>query len=236
MDMAQEDSLVAFVQLNQLVKMTKKLQEILQYQFKNEELLQKAVTHSSINSHIDGNYERLEFLGDRVLGVATASLLYRIFSQEPEGSLSQRFVRLVCKETVAEMALSLKLDHFMKVLSDDLRRNDNVLCDVMEAVIGAIYIDGGIDAAVDFVSNHWRELIDKNTTPPKDAKTALQEWAQHYGLSMPEYRVVRREGSEHEPIFVIEVAIGQRKASGQGHNKKQAEFAAAKALLELVQK
>lgn len=216
--------------------MIKELQEILKYRFKDESLLKKAITHSSVNSHVDGNYERLEFLGDRVLGMATASLLYRIFSSEPEGSLSQRFVRLVCKETVAEMALNLKLNHFMKVLSDDLRNNENVLCDVMEAVIGAIYIDAGIDAAVEFVSNHWRELIDKNTTPPKDAKTALQEWAQHRGMDKPQYAVVRREGSEHEPIFIMEVTVGQKKALGEGHNKKQAEFAAAKAMLELVQK
>lgn len=216
--------------------MINQLQTILKYHFKDEELLKKAITHSSVNSHIDANYERLEFLGDRVLGVATASLLYHIFSQEPEGSLSQRFVRLVCKETVAAMALNLQLNNFMIVLSDDLRHNDNVLCDVMEAVIGAIYIDGGIDAAVNFVNNHWRELIDKNTTPPKDAKTALQEWAQHYGYAMPQYKIVRREGSEHNPLFVVEVSINNNKALGEGHNKKQAEFAAAQSLLELVQK
>ena len=168
------------------------------------------------------------FLGDRVLGVAVASLLYRIFPSEPEGNLSQRFVGLVCKETVADMAKKLRLDNFMKVLSDDLRNNENVLCDVMEAVIGAVYIDGGIDAAVDFVDNHWRELIDRNTNPPKDSKTALQEWAHHHGLKAPEYIMVRREGSEHEPLFVMKVVLGNMSALGEGKNKKQAEFAAAK--------
>ncbi len=210
------------------------LQNILKYKFKQISLLQKAITHSSINSHIDGNYERLEFLGDRVLGVAVASLLYRIFPNEPEGNLSQRFVGLVCKETVADMAEKLHLNSFMRVLSDDLRTNENVLCDVMEAVIGAVYIDGGIDAAVDFVNNHWRELIDQNTTPPKDSKTALQEWAHHHGLNTPEYNMIRREGSEHEPVFIMQVVVGNMSALGEGKNKKQAEFAAAKVLLEQV--
>lgn len=211
------------------------LQNILKYKFKQISLLQKAITHSSINSHIDGNYERLEFLGDRVLGVAVASLLYRIFPNEPEGNLSQRFVGLVCKETVADMAKILYLDRFMKVLSDDLRTNENVLCDVMEAVIGAVYIDGGIDAAVDFVNNHWRELIDRNTNPPKDSKTSLQEWAHHHGYSAPEYILIRREGSEHEPLFIMQVVLGNMSALGEGKNKKQAEFAAARSLLEQIQ-
>jgi len=214
----------------------RKLIEILKYQFKDESLLTKAITHSSVNSHVDGNYERLEFLGDRVLGVATASLLYRIFPSEPEGSLSQRFVRLVCKETVAEMALKLQLNHFMKVLSDDLRTNENVLCDVMEAVIGAIYIDGGIEAAIEFVNNHWRELIDSHTNPPKDAKTALQEWAHHHGGTTPQYVVIKQLGSEHEPIFIVEATVGSHTAQGEGKNKKQAEFAAAQSLLKKVAK
>lgn len=216
--------------------MIKKLQEILKYQFKNPALLEKAITHSSVNSHVDGNYERLEFLGDRVLGVATAYLLYNIFNTEPEGSLSRRFVGLVCKETVSDMALQLQLDKFMKVLSPDLQHNENVLCDVMEAVIGAIYIDGGIDAAVEFVNNHWRELIDCHTSPPKDAKTSLQEWAHHHKLETPRYEMVARKGSEHEPVFVMKVISGPYNAQGEGKNKKQAEFAAAQSLLDMVQK
>ena len=125
--------------------MTETLQQILKYRFKDESLLRKAITHGSINSDVRENYERLEFLGDRVLGVATASLLYRLFPKEPEGSLSQRFVGLVCKETVAEVAKTLQLDKFMKVGNDELRSNENVLCDVCEAVIGAIYIDAGVE-------------------------------------------------------------------------------------------
>lgn len=209
------------------------LQDILKYRFKNKSLLEKAITHGSINPDVDKNYERLEFLGDRVLGVAIASLLYRIFPSEPEGNLSQRFVGLVCKETVAEVAKTLKLDVFMKVATEDLRMNENVLCDVCEAVIGAIYIDAGVDGAIEFVNNHWRELIDKNVAPPKDSKTNLQELSHHLKLGTPQYRLVSRSGSEHKPLFEMEVVLDDgQSAKGSGTSKKLAEFAAAEAMLE----
>lgn len=209
------------------------LQQILRYNFKDKELLRKAVTHGSVDSSLYANYERLEFLGDRVLGVAVASLLYKLFPNEPEGNLSQRFVGLVCKETVASVAKTLKLDEFMSVAVEELRHNENVLCDVCEAVIGAIYVDAGVDAAVEFVNNHWRELIDKNVAPPKDSKTRLQEMSHHLGYGVPQYRVIGRCGSEHEPIFKVEVSLGcDKSACGNGRSKKLAEFAAASALLE----
>ncbi len=211
------------------------LQQILKYQFKDVGLLHKAITHGSVHPEVYANYERLEFLGDRVLGVAVASLLYRLFPEEPEGNLSQRFVGLVCKETVAEVALSLKLDKFMNVAADELRHNENVLCDVCEAVIGAIYVDAGVDAAIEFVNMHWRELIDKNVAPPKDSKTRLQELSHHLGFGTPQYKVVGRSGSEHEPIFEVEVSLGRDKnAYGNGKSKKLAEFAAASAMLEKI--
>ena len=211
------------------------LQQILRYRFKDVGLLRRAITHGSVNSEATSNYERLEFLGDRVLGVAIASLLYKLFPKEPEGNLSQRFVGLVCKETVAEVALSLRLNEFMRVISDDLRKNENVLCDVAEAVIGAIYIDAGVDAAIEFVNNHWRELIDKNVAPPKDSKTKLQEFSHSLGLGTPQYKVISRTGSEHEPIFEVEVSLdGKKKATGKGRSKKLAEFDAARAMLEIV--
>ena len=211
------------------------LEQILKHNFKNPRLLDKALTHSSVNSHVDANYERLEFLGDRVLGVSIASLLYRLFPAEPEGSLSQRFTGLVCKETVAQVALSLQLDKFMKVSSEDIRSNENVLCDVCEAVIGAIFIDAGCEQAVEFVNEHWKELIDKNVAPPKDAKTLLQETAHNLGLGVPQYRLVSREGSEHEPLFHMEVVFpGGTAEAGSGRNKKLAEQeAAAKMLAKL---
>lgn len=213
----------------------KQLQQILRYQFNDDTLLAKALTHGSVNSDVLANYERLEFLGDRVLGEAVAHLLYNIFPNDPEGNLSQRFVRLVRKETVSDVALVLKLDEFMRVASDELRKNVNVLCDVCEAVIGAIYIDGGSDAAIEFVNNHWRELIDKNMEPPKDAKSRLQEIAHIKGYGIPQYRVVGREGSEHEPVFEVEVSLGVGKSvTAKGKSKKMAEMTAAETMLEKI--
>lgn len=211
------------------------LEKILKHQFKKTELLQKALTHGSVNSHVDANYERLEFLGDRVLGVSIASLLYQMFPNEPEGNLSQRFTSLVCKETVAEVARTLRLGEFMRVVGEEIRDNENVLCDVCEAVIGAIYIDGGVEAAINFVNNHWKELIDKNLAPHKDAKTLLQEVSHVKGLGAPVYRLVSRAGSEHEPTFRIAVVLKDGlEQVGEGRNKKLAEFDAASKMLEII--
>ena len=164
----------------------KELEKNLQYHFNNQHLLHQALTHTSKTGKLSENYERLEFLGDRVLGVAVAEMVYRVFPAEPEGSLSQRFMALVCKETVAEMALKLGLDRYIMAESVDVHHNDNVLCDVCEAVIGAMYLDGGCQTAIDFVQERWRPLVDTHTRPPKDAKTLLQEAAHE--------RVCRRRG------------------------------------------
>lgn len=217
------------------VQMIEKLEEILKHKFRHPDLLMKALTHGSINPHVSGNYERLEFLGDRVLGVSIASLLYQMFPSEPEGSLSQRFTGLVCKETVAMVAQRLHLDEYMVVASEDIRQNENVLCDVCEAVIGAIYIDGGVDGAIEFVNEHWKELIDKRVAPPKDTKSALQELAHAKGLGAPIYRVVERKGSEHNPLFFVGVSLtNMEEQVGQGHSKKLAEFDAAAKMLEKI--
>ena len=211
------------------------LQQVLKYNFNDEKLLKKAITHGSIDADVANNYERLEFLGDRVLGVAVAFLLYNLFPKEPEGNLSQRFVGLVCKETVADVARKLELDRYMNVASDDLRKNENVLCDVTEAIIGAIYIDGGVDGAIEFVNEHWKELIDKRVAPPKDTKSALQELAHAKGLGAPIYRVIERKGSEHNPLFFVGVSLtNMEEQVGQGHSKKLAEFDAAAKMLEKI--
>lgn len=213
--------------------MIEELEKILGYKYHNPALLKQALTHSSHTFHVEGNYERLEFLGDRVLGLAIASLLYKIFPKEPEGSLSQRHTGLVCKETVALVAKTLSLDKYMVVANEEIRENENVLCDVCEAVIGSIYIDSGCVAAIDFVNEHWRELIDKNVAPPKDAKTMLQEKAHAKGCGVPVYKLERREGSEHEPVFYISVTLnGLPPEVGEGRNKKLAEQEAAAKMLK----
>ena len=214
----------------------KDLEQVLKYKFKNPNLLKTALTHSSASSHVEKNYERLEFLGDRVLGVSVASLLYKIFPDEPEGNLSQRFTALVCQETVAEVARTLDLGRFMIVVGEEIRENESVLCDVCEAVIGAIYIDAGVEAAINFVNHHWGDLIDKRVAPPKDAKTTLQEIAHVKGFGAPHYEIINRQGPEHAPIFTVRLKLENGpEVTGKGHNKKLAEFAAAAKMLEQIQ-
>ena len=212
------------------------LEKILEYNFKNKKLLKQALTHSSITSHIGSNYERLEFLGDRILGVAIAATLYREFPQEPEGSLSPRHMHLVCKETVSEVAKQIHLDKHLFVATEDIRENENVLCDVCEAVIGAIFIDSNIDNALAFVQKHWKNLIHQDIAPPKDFKTRLQELAHAHGYQTPKYEVISRTGSEHEPTFTIKVSIDNLSPqSGSGHNKKMAEQAAAAKMISILE-
>ena len=215
--------------------MFEELQDIIHYRFANQSLLRQALTHSSHSIKIGENYERLEFLGDRVLGLSIAALLYQAFPNEPEGSLSPRFVGLVCRETVAAMAQKLQLDKYLVVADEEIRYNENVLCDVCEALIGAIFIDSDCDTAIKFVNTHWKDLIDKNVAPPKDAKTKLQEVACAKKLGTPKYCVISREGSEHEPIFHISVSLNDGQPTfGKGRNKKQAEQEAANNMLQRI--
>ena len=217
--------------------MFENLEKILGYQFKDSRLLQQALTHSSVTSHIGKNYERLEFLGDRVLGVAVANALFMEFPSEPEGSLSPRQTKLVCKETVAMVAKQLHLDQYMSVATEDIRENENVLCDVCEAVIGAIFIDSDAQTAINFVQEHWKNLLHKDMTPPKDAKTKLQELAHIKGFSTPIYKEISRTGSEHEPTFTMAVEINNLEPQmGHGHNKKLAEQEAATKMINLLEK
>lgn len=207
----------------------------LDYHFNDRHLLHQALTHTSKTGNLSENYERLEFLGDRVLGVAVAEMIYKCFPHEPEGNLSQRFMALVCKETVAEMALRLGLDRYIMAESIDVRHNDNVLCDVCEAVIGAMYLDGGCQTAINFVQQHWEPLVDTHTRPPKDAKTLLQEAAHEKNLPAPRYVEISREGAEHNPVFHMQVEIdGVEAQAGSGRNKKAAEQNAAEKMLAVL--
>jgi len=215
----------------------KSLEDILEYTFQNKALLEQALTHSSMTGDVKKNYERLEFLGDRVLGVSMAHLLYFTFQNEPEGFLSPRFVKLVRKETVAEVALELKLNNYIKANPQALLVNENVLCDVMEAVIGAICLDGGFETAIAFVDKHFKKHIEQSAEPERDHKTILQELAHQIKAGVPVYEVLKKEGSEHEPVFYIQVCLeGQGTAVGVGKNKKIAEQAAAAELLKILDK
>lgn len=206
------------------------------YEFKNKELLQQALTHSSYSHDLHKNYERLEFLGDRVLGLAMAQLLYKGFPEEPEGSLSPRHTRLVCKETVAKVALELKLDKYIRAENKNLCRNQNVLCDVAEAVIGAICIDSGMDEAVSFVDRHWEHFVNYASLPQRDSKSQLQEIAHKLKLGNLSYIMMAKQGTEHRPVFYVLAKLDNfGSAEGMGQNKKEAEQAAAGILLQQIQ-
>lgn len=212
------------------------LQDILQYKFNNERLLHQALTHSSMTGNEHRNYERLEFLGDRVLGMTMAHLLYKMFPHDREGVLAQRHVKLVCAEMVAEVARRLHLDKYIITKEKETAQSVNVLCDVGEAVIGAIYIDSNIEEAIAFVERNWRDMIDVDMGAQKDYKTRLQEKFHSMRLPSPVYEVVEKSGSEHLPVWRVKVALDEQTyAFGEGHNKKTAEQQAAAKLLETWQ-
>ena len=213
-----------------------KLEQILGYRFKNKALLRQALTHSSITGNVAKNYERLEFVGDRVLGMAMAHLLYKIFDKDAEGCLSPRHTRLVRKETVAEVALKLGLNEYISAEPKELCFNENVLCDVAEAMIGAICMDSNFETAIEFVDRHWKYLINSSQSPLKDNKTALQELAHRYKAGNPTYETIRKEGTEHEPYFFVKVVVSELgEAVGSGKNKKLAEQDAALRMIKKLE-
>jgi len=220
------------------------LAERLGHAFAEPELLVRALTHPSAATRrgaIDDSYERLEFLGDRVVGLIVADLLMADFPDEPEGALALRHAELVRRETLAEVASEIGLeDHLRLARGEEAageRHNPALLANACEAVIGALYLDGGLAAAQRFVEPLWRPHLEADARPPQDAKTALQEWAQGRGLDLPDYREVGREGPAHEPHFTVEVAVeGQEPARGEGRSKRLAEQAAAARLLASVQR
>ena len=216
------------------------LSERLGYRFADPRLLRQALTHSSAAGQRKADlvsYERLEFLGDRVLGLIVADLLLRRFPDEPEGALARRHAFLVSREALAEVARALDLGMFLHLSRGEAdgggRDNPTVLADVCEAVIGAMYRDSGLEAARGFVEPTWEPLVAQDRKPPQDSKTALQEWAQGRGLPLPSYTVVDRSGPPHDPRFTVEAAVdGYPGARGQGRSKRLAEQDAATQLLQ----
>jgi len=218
------------------------LAERLGHGFAQPALLARALTHPSAahrQGGIDDSYERLEFLGDRVLGLIVADLLMARFPREPEGALAVRHAELVRRETLAEVAGEIGLDDYLRLAKGEEaageRRNPALLANACEAVIGALYLDGGLAVAWAFVERLWGARLEAEARPPQDAKTALQEWAQARALGLPKYCEVKRVGPAHEPHFTIEVEVGgQQPARGEGRSKRLAEQAAAARLLARV--
>lgn len=211
------------------------------YSFHDPDLARLALTHrSAIGRGRSKTYERLEFLGDRVLALVIADLLYDHFPDEDEGSLAKRLVALVRRETLADVASSLGLPPLIELSRGEEdaggRQNPAILADVCEALIGAMYRDGGMRAARAFIRRNWLDRMCGMEKPPKDAKTELQEWAQGRGLELPEYREVGRSGPDHAPVFTIEVTVGDyppERAVGQ--TKRAAEQVAAEQLLRRLE-
>ncbi len=198
---------------------------------------ERALTHGSQAS---ANYERLEFLGDRVLGLAVAEWLYELFPDEPEGSLSKRLNALVTGAVCAEVARGIGVQPWLRLgkqaRDDGASDSDNVLGDVMEALIGALYLDYGFEPARDFVRRAWDDRVRADTRAPQHPKSALQEWAAAHNRKTPAYEVIDRSGPQHAPRFVVRVSLGEfAHAEASGSSKQEAETAAAATLLEQVQ-
>lgn len=206
--------------------------------FARPELLIQALTHRSAadpgQAQLDSN-ERLEFLGDRVLALLIAEWLAERFPAEREGALGRRLSALVSRDALAKVAASLQLGEALRVPPGEGRAGvhlrDNVLADALEAVLGALYLDGGLEAARGFVRSAWLPLVEAAGEQPAPAKSRLQEWVQGRGLPLPEYRLVSVAGPSHQPVFVVAVSAAGREAEGVGETKRAAEQAAAEAWL-----
>ena len=214
------------------------LQKRIGYQFCDIELLERALTHPSLAKK--ENNQRLEFLGDAVIALIVARILYDLFPNEQEGELARRQADLVRGETLAQVARSIGLGDVLKVATSEIqsggRDNSSNLEDAIEALMGAIYLDGGLEAVEKFVIPRWRELAKNVLSAPKDAKTALQEWAQGRGLALPSYVVVDTAGSAHAPVFTIEVTVhGYGSSSATAASKRVAQQEAAGILLERLE-
>lgn len=210
------------------------LKEALGHGPRDTALFERALTHASFG---EAQYERLEFLGDRVLGLAVAAWLYELFPDEPEGQLSKRLNALVARETCAEVGRELGVGARLRLgkqaREDGASDSDNVIGDAVEALIGALYLDSGLDAAEAFVRRAWADRVSTRDKAPQHPKSALQEWAAAQERKPPAYRLAERSGPQHAPTFVVEVEIrGVGSASAEGASKQEAEKAAAAKLME----
>ena len=213
------------------------VRETLGHQASDPALFDLAFVHSSIGKQ---SYERLEFLGDRVLGLVIAESLYRRYPHEPEGNLSRRYNALVARETCAEVGRTIGVPALVRLgkqaREDRANEGDNVVGDVVEALIGALLLDGGLAAAEQFIANAWGSYLDGQLRVPHHPKSTLQELAAAKGRAAPLYEVTARSGAHHAPLFTVKVSVrGIGEASAEGSSKQEAETAAAEALLAQLQ-
>jgi ribonuclease III len=209
------------------------------YHFKDAALLEQSLTHISAITgarNRGGSYQRLEFLGDHVLGLVVSDMLFRAFPKADEGEMSRRLADLVRKEACADVARAIDLGAAIRLGVSESNAGGRgrmaILADVCEALIGAVFIDGGYVAASELIERLWEERMRTPARPLRDAKTVLQEWAQARGLPTPNYREVERKGPDHDPEFRVTVALPDHApAEGLGRSKRAAEQAAAAAML-----
>ncbi|HEX3164539.1 MAG TPA: ribonuclease III [Pseudolabrys sp.] len=228
-------------QMSRKAKDRSALEDRIGYKFADKDLLERALTHISALSggNRAASYQRLEFLGDHVLGLVISDMLYRAFPKANEGELSRRLADLVRKDTCADVARAMDLGPALKLGNSEShaggRRRTTILADVCEALVGAVFIDGGYKAADDLIALFWKERMLKPLGPLRDPKTMLQEWAQARGLPTPAYRELARTGPHHDPEFRVAVVLPDRPpAEGLGSSKRAAEQAAAASMLTRV--
>lgn len=212
------------------------LQDRIGYRFTDRERLRDALTHSSSRDVHGGDYERLEFLGDRVLGLAIAQYLFQNHPLAPEGELSVRLNALVSAEGCAKVADEIGLGEFVRTGSDlknmAAKRLKSVRADVVESLIAAIYLDGGLEAAAGFIERFWKDMAENEDAGRRDAKTELQEWSHANGSGSPSYTISDQSGPDHDPTFVVEVSVeGYAPETGSGRSKRSAEQKAAERIL-----
>lgn len=206
------------------------------YEFKNKELLAQALTHASVSAN-KHSYERLEFLGDRILSFVIADMLFAAFPNEKEGALAKRHSTVVKQGALEQIAKKLDLAPKVQFArsASQAAPTASILADVVEALIAALYLDGGFAAAERFIRDHWQELITTFSLPPEDPKSSLQEWAQARGMALPVYKVLERTGPDHNPVFVVEVSLGAYPAqTSQSFSKQSAQKLAAQQLLDYL--
>ncbi|MDP3372024.1 MAG: ribonuclease III [Candidatus Paracaedibacteraceae bacterium] len=210
---------------------------VINYTFNDKKLMQKALAHPSAKP---GNkeFERFEFLGDRVLGLSMAAILLELFRDEPEGHLAKRQAVLVSKESCQTVAQLLGLESYVLAICDQGVLQSNlmaILADAVEALLGAMYLDGGFEPCYAFVKHFWKDLFQTSKEPPKDAKSTLQEWMQKRGYAPPIYAAIGVTGPAHDPIFECEVQLIKLPSfKGKGRNRRMAEQDAAKAAVDYI--
>lgn len=206
------------------------------HQFADLKLLNRALLHASLD--IEDDNEKLEFLGDRVLGLVIAERLIATHDDEAEGALARRLSQLVSRRICAMVGEEMDLASVLRA-DEGLQKNkalpQNILADACEALLGAVYLDGGLSAAASVIDKHWQSFFEAQTDAPIDSKTALQEWLMQRSLPLPVYEIVDRSGPDHAPQFTVSVTCELGAAQGNGPSRKLAEQKAAAALLMLLQ-